>query len=71
MADEVVNVLRHEGVIFYFNVAVTDIKDLGAEKEVTVTDSEGKTTFLKAELILVAMGRRANLEGLVSERSLL
>ena len=39
-------------------------KDLGNEKEIVIKNAEGKTISLKAETILVAVGRKANLQGL-------
>ncbi|NIO05669.1 MAG: FAD-dependent oxidoreductase [Proteobacteria bacterium] len=61
MADQVMNVLREEGVDFYLNASVVSTKDLGNEREVVIRTGEGKTVSLKAEMILVAMGREANL----------
>jgi len=64
MADEVMGVLAAEGVIFHLNVSVLGVGDLGNEKEVRIKNKEGETTALKAEQILVAMGRSPNLEAL-------
>jgi pyruvate/2-oxoglutarate dehydrogenase complex dihydrolipoamide dehydrogenase (E3) component len=64
MADEVMNVMGSEGVVFYLNASIEATKDLGSEKEVIIKDNEGKTISLKAETILVAMGRSANTGGL-------
>ncbi len=61
MADQVMEVLKGEGVRFYLGAGVTDIKDLGNEREVVIGMGEGKTVDLKAETILVALGREANL----------
>ena len=68
MADEVMNVMRSEGVVFHLNASIEAVKDRGREKEVTLRDGEGKTTRLKAETILVSMGRSANIEGLGLEK---
>jgi pyruvate/2-oxoglutarate dehydrogenase complex dihydrolipoamide dehydrogenase (E3) component len=67
MADEVMGVLAAEGAIFHLNVSVLGVGDLGREKEVRIQDKEGRITSLKAEQILVAMGRSPNLEGLQLE----
>jgi pyruvate/2-oxoglutarate dehydrogenase complex dihydrolipoamide dehydrogenase (E3) component len=67
MADRVMNVLSDEGVTFYLNASVLSTKDLGSEREVVIKTNEGKTTGLRAEKILVAMGRNANLGGLALE----
>ncbi len=64
MADEVMNVMGSEGVVFYLNASIEATKDLGSEKEVIIKDNQGKTISLKAETILVAMGRSANTGGL-------
>jgi pyruvate/2-oxoglutarate dehydrogenase complex dihydrolipoamide dehydrogenase (E3) component len=64
MADPVMEVLRGEGVSFHMNSAVLGTRDLGKEREVTIKTREGEPRSLKAETILVALGRRANLKGL-------
>ena len=64
MADLVRDVLSSEGVKFYLNSAIEEIKDLGSEKEVRIKTKEGNTLSLKAETILVAVGRGANTNGL-------
>jgi pyruvate/2-oxoglutarate dehydrogenase complex dihydrolipoamide dehydrogenase (E3) component len=64
MADEVMKVLSSEGVDFHLKASVQGVKDLGKEKEVSVKDPEGKTSALRAESILVAMGRDPNVRGL-------
>jgi pyruvate/2-oxoglutarate dehydrogenase complex dihydrolipoamide dehydrogenase (E3) component len=64
MADEVMNVLSAEGILFHLNASVIRASDHGDEKEVIIKNGAGKTVHLRAETILVAMGRTANLEGL-------
>jgi len=64
MADEVMRVLEAEGVTFHLNASVTKVRELGSEKEVQVAYREGKSQQLKAEMLLAAMGRAANIEGL-------
>jgi len=64
MADGVMNVMISEGVLFYLNTSVIRTNDLGAEKEVVIKNLDGKEMRLKAEAILVAMGRSPNIEGL-------
>jgi len=64
MADVVMQVLASEGVAFHLNTSVLGVKDLGKEREVFVKDKEGKTSSLKAEKLLVAMGRDPNIQGL-------
>jgi pyruvate/2-oxoglutarate dehydrogenase complex dihydrolipoamide dehydrogenase (E3) component len=64
MADMLMNVLMSEGITIHLNSDTLSVKDLGSEKEVVIKNGEGKTSNLRAETILVATGRRANLEGL-------
>lgn len=64
MADQVMDVLRSEGVTFYLNASIVRTKDSGDEREVAIKTPDGKTTRLKAEKILVAMGRVPNVNGL-------
>jgi pyruvate/2-oxoglutarate dehydrogenase complex dihydrolipoamide dehydrogenase (E3) component len=64
MADEVMNVLSSEGVIFHLNASIIRTGDKGSEREVLIKDKNGKEVNLRAEQILVAMGRTPNLEGL-------
>ncbi len=69
MADEVMKVLRSEGVIFYLKAEVVKVSDLGDEREVVIKDDEGQERRLTAEKILVAMGRDPNLQGLNLDRA--
>jgi pyruvate/2-oxoglutarate dehydrogenase complex dihydrolipoamide dehydrogenase (E3) component len=64
MADRLMNVLISEGVTFYLNSKVDSIRDLGSEKTVIIRDGTGNTLNLKAEKILIALGREANLKDL-------
>lgn len=64
MADQLMIVLVSEGITFHLNSATLGVKDLGSEKEVVIKNGEGKTLSLRAETILVAVGRQANLEGI-------
>lgn len=63
MADIVMNILSAEGVVFYLNSKVIRVKDAGNGREVLIQSGEQQKT-LRAETILVAMGRDANLNGL-------
>jgi pyruvate/2-oxoglutarate dehydrogenase complex dihydrolipoamide dehydrogenase (E3) component len=70
MADEVMNFLNSEGVVFYLNTSIVSINDDGKKKKVFIKKtSDGKTLTLSAETILVAMGREANLFDLSLENS--
>ncbi len=64
MADQVMNVLNNEGVNFYLKSSIMSTKDLRNEREVVFKTSEGKTVNLRAETILVAVGRTPNVENL-------
>jgi pyruvate/2-oxoglutarate dehydrogenase complex dihydrolipoamide dehydrogenase (E3) component len=64
MADMVMAVMAAEGVAFHLGAAIERVNDTGRQKEVTLTDNQGKPRTLKAETILVAMGRGANVYGL-------
>lgn len=64
MADQVMEVLKKEGVLFYLNTATVSVQDLGQEKEVIIKTGEGQTIPLRAQSLLVALGREANLQGL-------
>ncbi len=64
MADLVVNVFSEEGVVLHLNASVMSAKDLGHEREVILKTGDGKVINVRAETILVAMGREANLGGL-------
>jgi pyruvate/2-oxoglutarate dehydrogenase complex dihydrolipoamide dehydrogenase (E3) component len=64
MAEAVKEVLHSEGVEFYLNSSIEEVKDLGREKEVMVKTSQGRLVSLKAETILLALGRTANVSDL-------
>jgi pyruvate/2-oxoglutarate dehydrogenase complex dihydrolipoamide dehydrogenase (E3) component len=64
MADEIMQVLAAEGVTFHLNASVLGVKDMGNAREVFIKDKEGKAATLRAEKILIAMGRDPNLKGL-------
>jgi pyruvate/2-oxoglutarate dehydrogenase complex dihydrolipoamide dehydrogenase (E3) component len=64
IADQIMRILISEGITFYLSSAILSVKDLGKEKEVVIKNVEGNTLNLRAEAILVAVGRQANLQGL-------
>jgi pyruvate/2-oxoglutarate dehydrogenase complex dihydrolipoamide dehydrogenase (E3) component len=69
MADEVMEALQSEGVTIHLNTTVVSTKDLGNEREIMIRNRQGKETTLRAETILVAMGREANLADLGLENA--
>ena len=68
LAAIVQQVLAAEGVNFQMHSSIVRVKDLGHEREVVVKNREGETLSLKAEAILVAMGRTPNVAGLGLEK---
>jgi len=64
LADTVKEVLSSEGVEFYLNSSIEEVNDLGRDKEVKIKTKQGSMVSLKAETILVALGRGANTNGL-------
>ena len=63
MTDVVMTLLKDEGVEFYLGAAVKGARSVGNEIEV-LFQKDGETRSVKAETLLIAAGRRANLEGL-------
>jgi pyruvate/2-oxoglutarate dehydrogenase complex dihydrolipoamide dehydrogenase (E3) component len=63
MTAVVLDVLKSEGVEFHLNSAVQSMRDLGGEREVTFKAGE-ELRSVRAETILVATGRKVNLDGL-------
>ena len=63
MADILMYTLRDEGVTFYLNSRVIQVKDLGKEKEISFRYGDEQIS-LRAETLLVALGREANLQGM-------
>lgn len=64
MAAEVMEALISEGMTIHLNATVVSTKDLGTEREIIFKDPQDRMTTLRAETILVAMGREANLADL-------
>jgi pyruvate/2-oxoglutarate dehydrogenase complex dihydrolipoamide dehydrogenase (E3) component len=64
MADIVMEVLDSEGVTFHLKSSILAVQDLGNEREVTIKNDSNKTTKLRGEQILVALGRQVNVDGL-------
>ncbi len=64
MSGTLNDVLRSEGVELHLNSTIEEVKDLGSEKEVKIKGKDGKITGLRAETILIALGRGANVQNL-------
>ena len=69
MADSVMNILALEGIDFYLNSTVRDIRGSGGHVEVSIERNDGESLSLRAEKLFVAMGRSPNLEGLELEKA--
>ena len=64
LTGEVMDILNAEGVKFYTGHSIEAAEDLGNQRQVTVKGKSGNTLRLKADTLLVALGRAANIEGL-------
>ncbi len=64
MSDAVMQCLAAEGITFHLNTVIRSVRDLGTEREALVSFSDSKPGVLRAEAILVALGREPNLKGL-------
>ncbi|MBC8413551.1 MAG: FAD-dependent oxidoreductase [Nitrospira sp.] len=64
LADIAMHVMAAEGIEFYLEAAIEKTVDHGKEKEVVIKKKDGSTLSLKAEQILVALGRQVNVEGM-------
>ncbi len=64
MADIAMAAMVAEGVRFYLGATIQQIRDLGNERQVEITDEQGKDVVLTASTLLVALGRKPNTDGL-------
>ncbi|BCO10528.1 hypothetical protein GF1_29040 [Desulfolithobacter dissulfuricans] len=64
MADTVMAAMADEGVKFFLNTTVTDARQEGDEKIITVVSGDGRTMELRGDAVLLAQGRTGNLTGL-------
>ncbi|MGD8388717.1 MAG: FAD-dependent oxidoreductase [Desulfobacteraceae bacterium] len=69
LADLLQARLEAEGVRFHLKAGVKGVRDLGQTKEVLLTDADGLDQTLRAEQLLVALGREANVSGLSLENA--
>lgn len=63
MTSVVLDVLKDEGVEFHLGSAVQSVRDLGNEREIIFKTGDG-TKYVRADTVLIATGRKVNLEGL-------
>ena len=68
MSDIVKEELEKEGVTFQMNASVVRVGDLGREREVVIKNASGEIHTLKAETLLVALGRSPNVARLGLEK---
>jgi pyruvate/2-oxoglutarate dehydrogenase complex dihydrolipoamide dehydrogenase (E3) component len=64
MADIAMASMEADGVCFYLGAGIKQIKDLGNERQVEITDVQGNDVRLTASTLLVALGRQPNIESL-------
>jgi dihydrolipoamide dehydrogenase len=57
-------ILEAEGMVFHLQTKVISVKKLGAKVEVVIENSDGATDKIEADVALVAVGRKPNIEGL-------
>jgi len=69
MADAVMQNLKAEGVDFHLDTSVLSVQDLGDERAVMIKTIDGKAVSVRAEAILVALGRDPNLRTLGLENA--
>lgn len=60
--------LKQKGIVFYTNQKVEEIKANEVEKEIVIS-KEGKTSVITCSHILIATGRKANIENLQLENA--
>jgi len=64
MADAIMEILTGEGVSFYLNTSILSARNLDGRKELRFKRENGQTETLRPDILLVALGREANLKGL-------
>jgi len=57
-------VMATEGVNFILEAAITQVQNMKDSRQVSIADAGGKIQEIKAESILVSMGRAPNVDGL-------
>ena len=64
MAAIIQDVLEQEGVVFRMGCMAQEIKNMGDRRQLVIQTGDGKTETIAAQEILVALGRKANVDGL-------
>lgn len=60
ISGEIMDILTAEGIVFHLNSSLLHARNLGSEKEIVIRKGE-ETVNLRADTVLVATGREANL----------
>ena len=69
LADLLQARMEEEGVRFSLQAQVSEVREQGGAKEVVFTDSQGRKQVIRAEQLLVALGRQANVHDLKLEKA--
>ena len=64
MSAVVQSALERDGVKFHLDTQLLRVKDLGSEREVIFKDNRGLETSVRGKSLLLALGRKADIEGL-------
>lgn len=64
MAALVQRALEAEGVVFHLGCEVRRVREAGGQREVVAAFADGREATLRADALLVAMGREPNVHGL-------
>ena len=64
LADQLEGILRQEGIRFMLSHRVKQVEKAGGKIRISAFDSAGKLSAATVDCLLVAAGRRANVEGL-------
>lgn len=64
MADRVASIMEDEGVTFFLEASIEEIRESHGCKSVKIIDKSGESKDLNTETILVAMGRAPNIENM-------
>ena len=69
LADAVQKTLEAEGVRFHLNSTIEEVNDRGHAREVRFRTADRQSQSLSAETVLVALGRKSNVDGLGLDRA--
>ncbi len=69
MADIVMRAMQDEGLVFHLGATVREVRRAGEGAEVDLELADGERRTVRGEALLVALGRRANTDGLALENA--